>query len=59
MVRQLLSQERDVDMSKAIRTAVLELDRIQVAMETVRLGMGLDKLDHHYIIFTANKTDIF
>lgn len=41
MVRQLLSQERDVDTSRAIRNAVLELDRIQVAMETVRLSTNL------------------
>ena len=36
IVRQLLSQERDVDTVQAIRRAVLELDRIQVAMESVR-----------------------
>ena len=35
-VRKLISQERDPDASRAIREAVLELDRIEVAMETVR-----------------------
>ena len=35
-VRKLISQERDPDASQAIREAVLELDRIEVAMETVR-----------------------
>ena len=36
-VRKLISQERDPDASQAIREAVLELDRIEVAMETVRM----------------------
>ena len=36
-VRKLISQERDPDASQAIREAVLELDRIEVAMETVRI----------------------
>ena len=34
-VRKLISQERDPDASQAIREAVLEMDRIEVAMETV------------------------
>lgn len=35
-VRKLISQERDPDASQAVRDAVLELDRIEVAMEMVR-----------------------
>ena len=57
MVRQLLSRERDVDTSQAIRTAVLELDRIQIAMETV--SMPLDLLHLHDIITIVNEADIF
>ena len=34
-VRKLISQERDPDASQAIREAVMEMDRIEVAMETV------------------------
>ncbi|CAI8034340.1 Serine/threonine-protein phosphatase 4 regulatory subunit 4 [Geodia barretti] len=34
-VRLLLSRERDTNTTQAIRSAVLELDRIQVAMETL------------------------
>jgi serine/threonine-protein phosphatase 4 regulatory subunit 4 len=34
-VRWLLSRERDTNTTQAIRSAVLELDRIQVAMETL------------------------
>ena len=34
-VRKLISQERDPDASEAIREAITELDRIEVAMETV------------------------
>lgn len=36
-VRKLISQERDPDASQAIREAVIEMDRIEVAMESVRL----------------------
>lgn len=36
-VRKLISQERDPDASQAIRDAVTEMDRIEVAMETVRV----------------------
>ena len=59
MVRQLLSRERDVDTSQAIRSAVLELDRIQVAMETVRKYMSTYYtyiVLHHYIIITSQLT---
>ena len=35
MVRHLMSQERDVDVVQAVRHAVMELDHIQVAMESV------------------------
>ena len=35
-VRKLISQERDPDASQAIREAVVEMDRIEVAMESVR-----------------------
>lgn len=34
-MRKLISQERDPDASQAIREAVMEMDRIEVAMETV------------------------
>ena len=34
-VRKLISHERDPDASQAIRDAVTEMDRIEVAMETV------------------------
>ena len=37
-VRKLISQERDPDASQAIREAVMEMDRIEVAMETVSIG---------------------
>ena len=36
-VRKLISQERDPDASQAIREAVMEMDRIEVAMETVSM----------------------
>ena len=36
-VRKLISQERDPDASQAIREAVMEMDRIEVAMEMVSL----------------------
>lgn len=38
-VRKLISQERDPDASQAIRDAVIEMDRIEVAMESVRTSM--------------------
>ena len=34
-VRKLIAQERDPDVSDSIRAAVIEMDRIEVAMETV------------------------
>ena len=36
-MRKLISQERDPDASHSIQTAVTEMDRIEVAMETVRV----------------------
>lgn len=35
VIRKCISQERDVDASQAIRDAVSQLDKIEVAMETV------------------------
>lgn len=35
VIRKLISQERDVDASQAIRDAVTQLDKIEVAMETL------------------------
>ena len=60
MVRQLLSRERDVDTAQAIRSAVLELDRIQVAMETVSskyIKPQTRNSNNNYI--TVDKTYIF
>lgn len=34
-VRKLIAQERDPDVAQSMRTAVTEMDRIEVAMETV------------------------
>ena len=54
-VRLLLSRERDTNTTQAIRSAVLELDRIQVAMETVRVNI----VKHHNdIIPTVNEADV-
>lgn len=44
-VRKLIAQDRDPDVAQAIRTAVTEMDRIEVAMETVsRLCISLNKI---------------
>lgn len=34
-MRKLIAQDRDPDVAQSIRTAVTEMDRIEVAMETV------------------------
>ncbi len=40
-VRKLISHERDPDASHSIRVAVIEMDRIEVAMETVSIRYTL------------------
>ncbi len=47
-VRKLISQERDPDASQAIRDAVTEMDRIEVAMETVRVLMYIQNLYQYH-----------
>ena len=39
-VRKLISQERDHDACTAIRETVVEMDKIEICMETVSLACG-------------------
>lgn len=42
-VRKLIVQERESDAAQSIRDAVLEMDRIEVSMETVSQSRTLEK----------------